>query len=220
MKNILSLLSATVSSLALLATIYLITQVLELRKSVDSLTDSVTANSTTLKTVTGSIDNVVSVAKNNNASSNLPKIPESKNKGKEYTDNSTTQAPATAIKPGQFVSSGYENRVKFELVSATRIKNPETKAKDIVNYQLRVRRISPKAKGNLIDFRSIKGRNPQTNEVYKTVYKRTTSPTSINNVPETAWADAYFWLQVPEDINTLDIVIPETAIFNNVPISN
>ena len=65
-----------------------------------------------------------------------------------------------------------------------------------------------------------KGRNPETNEDYRTIIGKSTSNTLINSLSEKAWANAYFWLEVPESVQALDLVIPKTAIFKDVPISN
>ncbi|MEP0871706.1 hypothetical protein NDA01_17985 [Trichocoleus desertorum AS-A10] len=35
-----------------------------------------------------------------------------------------------------------------------------------------------------------------------------------------ASADAYVWLRIPEGVNAIDIFIPETAAFKDVPIAN
>jgi hypothetical protein len=32
--------------------------------------------------------------------------------------------------------------------------------------------------------------------------------------------DAYVWMKIPEGVNTVDIFVPNTAAFKNVPIAN
>jgi hypothetical protein len=43
---------------------------------------------------------------------------------------------------------------------------------------------------------------------------------SLFQVRPQASTDAYIWLRVPDGINNLDIFVPDTVAFKNVPISN
>ncbi len=64
-------------------------------------------------------------------------------------------------------------------------------------------------------------RNPETSETYKAVsFDRSTGGVSLFLMRAGSSADAYVWLRVPEGVNTIDIFIPDTAAFKNIPISN
>ena len=133
---------------------------------------------------------------------------------------SNTINTSTSIKPGQFVRQGVDNKIKIELLSVKRIDNPDGGAREIVVVQMQVRRIVPKGKVDSLNLRLSKGRNPETSEVYRVIRGKSTGSLTINNIPEDAWGNAYFWLEVPEGVDVIDIIIPETAIFERVPISN
>ncbi|MEM8830146.1 MAG: hypothetical protein AAGE96_12425 [Cyanobacteria bacterium P01_G01_bin.19] len=133
-------------------------------------------------------------------------------------DNTTNVS--TSIQPGQFVRQGVDNKIKIELLSVKRIDNPDGGAREIVVVQMQIRRIVPKGKVDSLNLRLSKGRNPETSEVYGVIRGKNTGSLTINNIPEDAWGNAYFWLEVPEGIDVIDIIIPETAIFERVPISN
>ena len=85
---------------------------------------------------------------------------------------------------------------------------------------MKIRRIVPKGTVDALNLSQSKGRNPETSQVYRTINNKSTSLTYINDLPEDSWGNAYFWLKVPEEVDLIDIVIPETAIFENVPISS
>ena len=220
MKNFLSFLSTTFSGLAFVAIIFLISQILEVKESVNSLSESVAAKSQELKTI--AISN--NTAANNSTSTISTENKSLQQQAPESTDETNlnsiqNQTSSESIEPGQFVSIGYDNQLKIELLSAKRIENPKTGKRDVVNVNLRVKRQVADGKGFLSLGRT-KGRNPETSEDYRTVSNKSTSITRIRRLPENAWANGYFWLKVPEDVNTVDIVIPQTAIFKQVPISD
>jgi hypothetical protein len=58
---------------------------------------------------------------------------------------SPTLAPSTskAIQPGHFVQNALGNKAQVELLSVKRIQDPELKTRDVVNVQLRIRRMEP-----------------------------------------------------------------------------
>jgi hypothetical protein len=139
---------------------------------------------------------------------------------------SPSSKPATttsAIQPGQFVQPAFGNKGKVELLSVKRIKDPESGNRDVVNVQMRVRRLVVDNTVTSSDIVSVSGttaRNPDTSETYKGVdLKRSTGPVSLFQLRPEASADAYVWLRVPEAVNTLDLFVPDTAAFKNVPIS-
>nr|WP_201280417.1 hypothetical protein [Hassalia byssoidea] len=136
----------------------------------------------------------------------------------------TTPATTTAstFTPGQFVQPAFGNKAKVELLSVKRIKDPESGNRDVVNVQMRVRRVIDRVGGgDIISIGSTTARNPDTSETYKAVaYDRSTGSVSLFELRTNSSADAYVWLRVPEGVNNLDIFVPDTAAFQNVPISN
>lgn len=137
-------------------------------------------------------------------------------------------SPASAttsaiISPGQFVQPAFGKKAEVELLSAKRIKDPETGNRDVVNLQMRIRRLATDGVvgSDIISVASTTARNPETSVTYKGVaLNRSTGTVSLFQVRPQASADAYIWLRVPDGINNLDIFVPDTAAFKNVPISS
>lgn len=135
----------------------------------------------------------------------------------------STNASGAAISPGQFLQPAFSNRAEVELLSVKRIKDPQTANRDVVNVQMRVRRLATDGvnPGESLGIFNTTARNPETSETYKGVdFERSTGNVSLFSLRPKVSADAYVWLRVPEGINTLDIFVPDTAAFKNVPISN
>ncbi|MBC1221141.1 hypothetical protein GNF10_03540 [Nostoc sp. UCD121] len=135
---------------------------------------------------------------------------------------SPTSATTSAISPGQFVQPAFGKKAEVELLSAKRIKDPETGNRDVVNLQMRIRRLATDGiVGDIISVASTTARNVETSVTYKGVaLNRSTGSVSLFQVRPQASADAYIWLRVPDGVNNLDIFVPDTAAFKNVPISN
>ncbi|MBD2525108.1 MULTISPECIES: hypothetical protein [unclassified Nostoc] len=135
---------------------------------------------------------------------------------------SPASATTSAISPGQFVQPAFGKKAEVELLSAKRIKDPETGNRDVVNLQMRIRRLATDAVvGDIISVASTTARNPETSVTYKGIaLNRSTGSVSLFQVRPQASADAYIWLRVPDGVNNLDIFVPDTAAFKNVPISN
>ena len=134
-----------------------------------------------------------------------------------------TTATASTFTPGQFVQPAFGNKAKVELLSLKRIKDPGTGNRDVVNLRMRVRRVATDGVvgSDIISIGSTTARNPDTSETYKAVsLDRSTGSVSLFQVRANSSADAYVWLRVPEAVNNLDIFVPDTAAFQNVPISN
>jgi hypothetical protein len=63
--------------------------------------------------------------------------------------------------------------------------------------------------------------NSITNDSYKAVWANRATPSiPLDSISQNASVDAYVWLQVPQGTNSLDIYVPNTQPFKNVPISN
>lgn len=136
------------------------------------------------------------------------------------------QAPSssTPTQPGQYLQPAFGTKAQVELLSVKRIQDPELGTRDVVNVQMRVRRIEPErvSGGDVINIGSTTARNPATSETYKAVnfLDRSTGSVSLFSMRPRASADAYVWLRVPEGTNTIDIYVPDTQAFKNVPIAN
>lgn len=121
----------------------------------------------------------------------------------------------------QFIKNGFEGTVKVEILKVKRIQNPENKKRDTVLVSLRIKRITeklPNINNNFFEAKDAKTRNPGTFEEYQTIDDKYTNNTSFRTLPRNAWANAYFWSQVPENVEVVDIIIPFTEIFENIPI--
>jgi hypothetical protein len=135
---------------------------------------------------------------------------------------SPTPTPVAPIKPGQFVQPAFGNKAQVELLSLKRIKDPQTGNRDVVNLQMRVRRLADSNvnQTDALGIYATTARNPDTSETYKGVsVQRSTGSVPLAPMRPNASADAYVWLRVPEGVNTLDIFVPDTAAFKKVPIS-
>lgn len=134
----------------------------------------------------------------------------------------TAGAPSSSaeIQPGQFVQSAFRNKAQIELLKVNRIPGQ----RDVVNVQIRIRALRPdKAVGSdAIYMGGTTARNPLTSETYEAVQGESTDSVSLFSMRlnKQTSADAYVWLQVPEGVNTLDIYLPNTQAFQNVPISS
>lgn len=128
------------------------------------------------------------------------------------------------IQPNQYVQNALGTKASVELLALKRIKDPQLQTRDIVNVQMRIRRLTPENPSgrDMINVGSTTARNPDTSETYKAVdfINHSTGVVSLVQMRPRSSVDAYVWLRVPEQVNTLDIFVPETAAFKNVPISN
>ncbi|MBW4476172.1 MAG: hypothetical protein KME54_04685 [Tolypothrix brevis GSE-NOS-MK-07-07A] len=152
-----------------------------------------------------------------------PPTPETPTTAPSPVTTPPTTATTSTFTPGQFVQPAFGNKAKVELLSLKRIKDPGTGNRDVVNLRVRVRRVAADevADSDIISIGSTTSRNPDTSETYKAVaLERSTGSVSLFQLRANSSADAYVWLRVPEAVNNLDIFVPDTAAFQNVPISN
>lgn len=81
------------------------------------------------------------------------------------------------------------------MLSVKRIQDPETKARNVVNVQIQIRRVEPDrvSGSDIIIVGSTTARNPETSETYKAVnlIERSTSAVSLFSMRSAASADAY-----------------------------
>lgn len=183
----------------------------------DSTDDSITeASETNLETVALQPSSV-NTNKADQPIGSLPIVPE-KQADNIITQQETFNQQNSGIEEGQFVNNGFDDQLKVEIVKVKRIQNSETQqTEDTVVVKLRVKRLQENVDG-VIWFNKSKARNVDTYEEYEVRNGKYTDTTWSSSIPLNAWAEAYFWLEVPRGIELIDIIFPETAIFKNVPI--
>ena len=130
-------------------------------------------------------------------------------------------ANSQTIKPGKFVSLAYGNKAQVELISVKRIQDPLTGTPDVVNVQMRIRRLTEeKGFAESMSIRSTTARDGKTTQVYKSLGgEQSTGNVSLAEIAPGASADAYVWLRVPEGVNAIDIYVPQTKAFEKVAIA-
>jgi len=182
-------------------------------------------NGYTVLKVPAAVDKIDVFVENGGAFKNVPvAVAETvSNAPVNQTKTTTIVKTTTSIKPGDFVENAFGKKAKVELISVKRIQDPETGNRDVVNVQMRIRRVAEDvAGGDIIGVGNSTARNPLTTETFNAVdvVKRSTGSVSLSQIRSGASADAYVWLRVPESVTVLDIYVPETAAFKNVPVGN
>ncbi|ABW31584.1 hypothetical protein [Acaryochloris marina] len=135
--------------------------------------------------------------------------------------NTVIEAPQSVSesKADEFIQPAFNSKATVELISVKRIKHPEKGTRNIVNVRLRFRRLAENAtKNETFDLSDTQARHSETNEVYKQIIN-STGLITLQTLPLNASAEGYFWLEIPERTTTIDIVIPKTEMFRNVPIT-
>jgi hypothetical protein len=141
-------------------------------------------------------------------------------------DNNSPVADSSSavIQPGQFIQNALGTKARVELLSVKRLEDPKVATRDVVNVQMRIYRITAEnpSFNDTISIGSTTARNPDTSETYKPVgsIEGSSSSVSLARILPSSSVDAYVWLTVPKEVNNLDIYVPETAAFKNVPIEN
>jgi hypothetical protein len=200
MSNFFSGIAVFASLLALVGSGYSVIQLFSLQQKLD--------------TTISQLNNTI---KTNPPTTNPP--PSVNNPSPSDSSNTSSQ-----IQPGQFVRNAFGNLAQIELLKVNRVPEQPTK----VNVQIRVR-LKPGAEneGGLIlksfYLSEVTARNPANGETYNADLDKATSGgvnLKVIAINEQASADAYVWLNVPQNVNSIDIYIPNTEAFTNVPISN
>jgi len=211
-STFLSGMAVLLSTLALVCGGYAIYQVMTLQRTLDALDSKISG------AIAPSQTNNTPAANTNQTSTPTPEV---------FSSPGVTAQSATSssdvVQPGQFVQPAFGKKAEVELLSVKRIKDPETGNRDVVNVQMRIRRLAADrvSPAELIGVSNTTARNPETSETYKPIsFDRSTGSVSLFSLRPNASADAYVWLRIPQDVNTLDIFVPDTAAFKNVPISN
>jgi hypothetical protein len=206
MSNFISGMAVVLSTMALLVGGFSAYQVFTLQEKINDLSNKVgeTANQASTTTPQTQISPVESPS---------PSVNDS-----EVNSN-------TEIQSGQYVQKAFGTKAEVELLNVKRIKDPEAGTFDVVNVQMRVRRLASdnvSITNDAFYLGNTTARNPDTNETYKVVdaIKRSTGSVSLFDMRPGSSVDAYVWLRVPEGTNSINLYIPKTAAFQNIPISN
>jgi hypothetical protein len=214
MSNFLSGVAVLLSSIALLFSGFTAYQVFNLQQTI--------AQTNNVKSQTANLSGRVDTQQPENATIAPSTSPTSSAPSTPSTSVSPS-APTAAIAPGQYVQKALGTKAEVELLKVKRIKDPEAGTYDVVNIQMRLRRLAPKdISMSVIYVGETTARNPDTNETYEAVdsSERSTGAITLSSLRPQASVDAYVWLRVPEGATNLDIFIPETAAFQNIPIFN
>jgi hypothetical protein len=122
------------------------------------------------------------------------------------------------VQPGDFVLPTYRGGGKVEILSAYR----GSADLNTVNVRLRVERTRDRIDGNgdinLFDAKAI---NTRTNITYPVRNVRTpgNEPISLYQIPNGRSVEATVSLDVPSDLQKIDLSLPETDVFRNIPIT-
>ncbi len=142
---------------------------------------------------------------------------------RESISSRRTRTTGDAVTALPVTRKAYGRLAEVVLLRVNRIKDPESGTDDLVNVQVRVKRLGDKLLGNeFINFHGVTARNVDTSETYEAA--RLTSgasePVSLPLLKRGASGDAYVWLRVPADVSNLNIYIPQTEEFANVRIED
>lgn len=221
-----SAIALLLSSLALLATGLTLFQVSQLRQELSQVRDSVNSlsvansNAQTQAPLNAQTNSGTSATYSTVSPNTVPQV--NSVPPTAAPNPTTTQAPANnvAIAPGQFVQSAFNNKGQVELLKVNRVKGQP----DVVNVQVRVRLLRPQATvgSDAIYIGGATARNPETSETYQAVNGESTGSVSLYSMrlENQSSADAYVWLQIPREVSNVDIYLPNTQAFTNVPIAN
>lgn len=120
------------------------------------------------------------------------------------------------------VKKAYGNKAQVEILSVERVLNPETGKGDVVNVQMRVRRLADRVEPtNIINLPQTKARNPVSDNTYNavSVAGNSNNPIALSNIPKGDSVNANVSLRVPEGVQMVDIYVPETGTFQQVQIT-
>ena len=113
----------------------------------------------------------------------------------------------------------FGGRARIELLQVNRIQHPTTGKKNLVNVQFQINRVADRMFGNdWFNPRAIKSRNPETSEVG--TIAQSAGTVELEKINKEKPMKTNVWLYVPDGVNAIDIIMPQTQIFENVPIKN
>jgi hypothetical protein len=225
MSTFLSIVAVLLSTIALGGTGFMLIQMSQLQQSFRELNASL-QNSPAISESPQAIDSPTALA----------------TEPSRQTNTEPSQQTDAKIQAGQFVQYAFKDEARVEILSAKRIQNPESNARDVVNINLRFRRLKKGRGHNIIGLDQTKARNPETNETYESYNNivsdaererarredtetdhsksnRSSGTILMTLVKQGASVDGYVWMSIPEEVKTIDLIVPETAIFEKLPIS-
>ncbi|MBE9227756.1 hypothetical protein IQ264_20230 [Phormidium sp. LEGE 05292] len=127
------------------------------------------------------------------------------------------------FKPGEFTQLAYGSKARVELISVQRVPDPKSGDPDIVSVQMRISRLDEKvAETNIIKLSDTTASNSVSAQSYKPVnsLENVSLPVALKDIPQNSSIDTYVWLKVPKGVYAIDIFVPETGAFKNVPIAH
>ncbi len=219
MNNFLSGTAVLLSAISLAFSGFTTYQLFEQQKKFGTLESTLSelknSNSNLAATVEQKVQDSGALGQNNNSTLN-----NSSTESTQPAPDATASNNSVAIQPEQLVQFAYKDKAKVEILSLKRIKDPETQTRDVVNLQMRFRPIR-ECSGCYISPKRTTARNPDTSETYESVgSERATYGVALSNIKPGSSVDAYVWMKIPEGVNAVDIFVPDTAAFKNVPIAN
>ncbi|MFB2897371.1 hypothetical protein ACE1CI_31015 [Aerosakkonemataceae cyanobacterium BLCC-F50] len=127
------------------------------------------------------------------------------------------------LKPGEFAQLAYGSKARVELISVQRVPDPQSGEPNIVSVQMRISRLDEKvADTNVIKVSDTTAGNSVSQQTYKPVnsLENVPLPVALKDIPQNSSIDTYVWLKIPKGVYAIDIFVPETGAFKNVPIAN
>jgi len=206
-NRFLSKVAIALSTLAIIFSSLTLARVFTLQREVESLEDSIRRLTTLPSPVPPT--NLPNTTDSNTPSPPPVVVPYS----------TTAPSPTRTLPPGQFVQSALNNQGQVELLQVNRSPHQAS----VVNVQIRIRALKLNIPmSEYIDLSNTTARNPTTNETYKAISGESTGIVSLGAMQSANQpvVDAYVWLQVPTQIEVIDIYIPNTEPFENVPIAS
>ncbi|MCU0550924.1 MAG: hypothetical protein MUC48_16380 [Leptolyngbya sp. Prado105] len=121
------------------------------------------------------------------------------------------------VEPGQFIQPTQDRSAQVELLSARR-----TLSNNLTTIQLRVHRLNRPVTGlNVIDLANTIALNSRTNARYPIAQSQTPNDQFImlSSLRPGSSLMASITVRVPEDLDRIDLDVPNVQVFRNVPIS-
>jgi len=127
------------------------------------------------------------------------------------------------VEPGRFLQPTLDQAGEVELLSAKRVGNPTEQSgrSNLATIQLRIRRLDRPTTGlTEIDLPKTIALNTRTNERYTAVDTKTLGDESITlaNLRPGTTVNASVTLRVPQNLDRIDLDIPNVRVFRNVPL--
>jgi hypothetical protein len=131
-----------------------------------------------------------------------------------------TPSVISRVEPGRFVQPAYNGAGEVELLSVQRADGSGNS--NIVNVQMRIHRLRDRVSGvGDIDLAEVKAVNSRTNERYPTLEARSPfgNTFSLYDLRPNQSVNVSVRVRVPQDLDRIDLDVPQTNPFRGVPIS-